>query len=37
MSQIQGALIHLFKKHRIIFWHDTKHELRGEFEAAILP
>lgn len=37
MTQIQGALIHLFHKHRIVFWYDTKCELRGEFEALILP
>jgi len=37
MSQIQGALIHLFHKHRIVFWYDAKHELRGEFESLILP
>src|SRR5690606_20914625 len=37
MSQIQGALIHLFQKHRIVFWYDAKRELRGEFESLILP
>jgi hypothetical protein len=37
MSQIQGALIHLFNKHRIVFWYDSKHELRGEYEGLILP
>ena len=37
MSQIQGALIHLFHKHRIVFWYDARRELRGEFEALILP
>jgi len=37
MTQIQSALTNLFKKHRIVFWYDTKRELRGEFEALILP
>ena len=37
MSQIQGALIHLFKKHRIVIWYDTKCELRDEFDQLILP
>lgn len=37
MSQIQGALLYLFQKHRIIFWYDSKCELRGEFEALFLP
>ena len=32
-SQIQTALTRLFDKHRIIFWYDTKHELRSDFEA----
>ena len=37
MSQIQGALIHLFKNKRIVFWYDAKQELRGEFESLFLP
>ena len=37
MSQIQGALIHLFKKHRIVIWYDTKCELHDEFDQLILP
>jgi hypothetical protein len=28
MTQIQSALTHLFKKHRIVFWYDVKRELR---------
>lgn len=32
-SQIQTALTRLFDKHRIIFWYDTKQELRSDFEA----
>jgi uncharacterized protein (TIGR02687 family) len=37
MNLIQGTLIQLFKRHRIVFWYDTKCELRGEFETLILP
>ena len=36
MSQIQGALIHLFSKHHIVFWYNVKCELRGEFDSLIL-
>ena len=36
-SQIQTALTRLFDKHRIIFWYDTKQELRGDFEAVSIP
>lgn len=36
-SQIQTALTRLFDKHRIIFWYDTKKELRSDFEAASIP
>ena len=36
-SQIQTALSRLFDKHRIVFWYDTKHELRGDFEAVSIP
>lgn len=37
MAQIQTAITNLFKKHRIVFWYDTKRELRNEFESLILP
>lgn len=37
MNQLHSALTQLFKKHRIVFWYDHKQELRGEFEALILP
>ncbi|WOA31649.1 BREX-1 system phosphatase PglZ type A [Alloalcanivorax xenomutans] len=36
-SQIQTALTRLFDKHRIIFWYDTKQELRSDFEAVSIP
>jgi uncharacterized protein (TIGR02687 family) len=36
-SQIQTALARLFDKHRIIFWYDTKQELRGDFETVSIP
>ena len=36
-SQIQTALTRLFDKHRIIFWYDTKLELRSDFEAVSIP
>ena len=38
MSQkINYALSRLFDKHRVVFWYDTKHELRGDFEAVSIP
>lgn len=36
-KQIETALSRLFEKHRIIFWYDTKCELRRDFETATLP
>lgn len=35
-NQIQTALSRLFEKHRIIFWYDTKQELREDFESVSL-
>jgi uncharacterized protein (TIGR02687 family) len=35
-NQIQTALSRLFEKHRIIFWYDTKKELREDFESVSL-
>ena len=32
-QQITHALSRLFDKHRIVFWYDTKQELRSDFEA----
>lgn len=32
-SRIDAALERLFAKHRIVFWYDSKRELRSEFEA----
>lgn len=37
MNNLLTALSSLFKRHRIVFWYDTKQELRGEFETLILP
>lgn len=37
MSTIQLALDSLFRKHRIVFWYDSKRELRAEFDALLLP
>jgi len=31
------ALQRLFEKHRIVFWYDTKHELRADFTALNIP
>lgn len=36
-NQIQTALTRLFDKHRIIFWYDTKQELRSDFETVSIP
>ncbi len=32
-DRIAMALTKLFDRHRIVFWYDAKHELRGDFEA----
>jgi uncharacterized protein (TIGR02687 family) len=31
------ALLRLFDRYRIVFWYDSKQELRGDFEALLLP
>ena len=31
-TQIKSALVKKFKKYRIVFWYDTKQELRSDFE-----
>ncbi|MCG5516256.1 MULTISPECIES: BREX-1 system phosphatase PglZ type A [unclassified Ectothiorhodospira] len=36
-QQINRALSRLFDKHRIVFWYDTKQELRSDFEAVSVP
>lgn len=36
-ERIAQALTKLFDRHRIVFWYDSKHELRDEFEAMSLP
>lgn len=37
MDKIKQALLKKFDKHRIIFWYDSKRELRDEYEAIDLP
>lgn len=37
MSRIALALTKLFERHRVLFWYDTKRELRGDFETLELP
>lgn len=36
-AKIQQALCNLFDKQRIVFWYDTRHEFRADFEALSLP
>lgn len=36
-NRIQQSLANLFGKHRILFWYDSKKELREEYEALALP
>ena len=36
-SRISSALTKQFTRHRIVFWYDTKKELRKEFESLALP
>jgi uncharacterized protein (TIGR02687 family) len=36
-DRISLALHRLFEKHRIVFWYDTKRELRTDYAAANLP
>ncbi|QJQ97609.1 BREX-1 system phosphatase PglZ type A [Halomonas sp. PGE1] len=36
-QQITHALSRLFDKHRVVFWYDTKQELRSDFEAVSIP
>jgi len=36
-SRISQALKKLFEKHRIVFWYDTKKELRCDYESVSLP
>lgn len=35
--RVAQALTKLFDRHRIVFWYDTKQELRSDFEALRLP
>ena len=37
MDKITQAISRLFEKHRIVFWYDTKKELRSDFEALSFP
>ena len=36
-AKILQALSHLFEKQRIVFWYDTRHEFRADFESLELP
>jgi len=36
-DRISQALSRLFDKHRIVFWYDTKQELRSDFETVSIP
>lgn len=36
-NRISQALKKLFERHRVVFWYDSKQELRGDFEAASIP
>lgn len=36
-NRITLALSKLFERHRIVFWYDTKKELRSDFETLSLP
>lgn len=36
-NRIQQSLANLFGKHRILFWYDSKQELREEYEALAIP
>ncbi len=36
-ERVSQALAKLFDRHRIVFWYDTKQELRGDFDALSLP
>ncbi len=37
MDKISEAIIRQFEKHRVVFWYDTKQEMREEFEALGWP
>lgn len=37
MNNISPVLSRLFEKHRLVFWYDTKRELRAEFESLLIP
>jgi uncharacterized protein (TIGR02687 family) len=36
-DRIAQALQRLFEKHRVVFWYDTRHELRADYTALVLP
>jgi len=36
-NRISQALKKLFERHRVVFWYDTKQELRSDFEAVSIP
>jgi hypothetical protein len=37
MNKIEQALARIFDRHRIVFWYDSKQELRDEYEDVELP
>ncbi|MET4027068.1 uncharacterized protein (TIGR02687 family) [Marinobacter sp. MBR-99] len=36
-NRISQALKKLFERHRVVFWYDSKQELRGDFETVSIP
>ena len=36
-DQIGASLTRLFDNHRIVFWYDAAHDMRGEFDALDIP
>lgn len=36
-ERIRAGLERLFEEHRIVFWYDSARDMRGEFEAVVLP
>jgi hypothetical protein len=36
MDKIAQAITRLFDKHRIVFWYDTKKDLRHEYDSLML-
>ena len=36
-NRISQALTKLFERHRVVFWYDTKQELRSDFDSVAIP